>query len=122
MVFSTKRDHQRKNLPAVSILIAQLAVKKVISPQVSDVFVSVVGQFPLGFGITYVAQDMNGSELDFYEYAIVSRLNPPKFEDAICRLVTKKMLFLPYGKMGNVKKEHILHFQTARKKLIKISL
>lgn len=121
VIFSTKRDYQRKNLPTASILIAQLAIKKVISPQLSDVFVSIVGQFPLGFGIAYVAQDMSGNELDFYEYAIVSSLNPPKPEQAICRLVTKNMMFLPYGKTGIVKKEHNLHFQTARKKLVKIS-
>jgi hypothetical protein len=120
VIFSTKRDYQRKNLPTASILIAQLAVQKVLNPKVSDAFVNIVGQFPLGFGIAYVARDLNGNELDFYEYAIVSRLNPAKPEQPICRFVTKNLMFLPYGKTGVVKKEHNLHFQTARKKLIKI--
>ncbi|MFT5839408.1 MAG: hypothetical protein ACI9UT_001911 [Flavobacteriales bacterium] len=120
IIFSTKRDYQRKNLPTASILIAQLAIKKVISPQVSDAFVSIVGQFPLGFGITYIAQNMNGGESDFYEYGIVTRLNPAKKDQPICRLVTKNLMFLPHGKTGIIKKEHNLHFQSARKKLVKI--
>jgi hypothetical protein len=120
VVFSTKRDYQRKNLPTASILISQLAVKKVISPKVADVFVSIVGQFPLGFGIAYIAQDMSGNELDFYEYAIVSRLNPQQTDQPICRLVTKHMIFLPHGKTSVIKKGYNLHFQTARKKLVKI--
>lgn len=121
VIFSTKRDYQRKNLPTASILISQLAVKKVISAKVAEVFVSIVGQFPLGFGITYVAQDMSGKELDFYEYAVVSRLNPATLNQPICRLVTKNMIFSPYGKSIVIKKECNLHFQVARKKLVKIS-
>jgi hypothetical protein len=120
VIFSTKRDYQRKNLPTASILIAQLAIKKLISPQVSEAFVSIVGQFPLGFGITYIAQNMNGGELDFYEYGIVTKLNPARTDQPICRLVTKNLIFLPHGKTSIVKKEHNLHFQTARKKLIKM--
>ncbi len=121
VIFSTKRDYQRKNLPTAAILISQLAIKKAISPQVSNVFVSIVGQFPLGFGITYIAQKMDGEELDFYEYAIVSRLNPPEVDQPICRLVTKNLMFLPYGKTGVVKKVHNLYFQAARGKLVKIA-
>jgi hypothetical protein len=120
VIFSTKRDYQRKNLATASTLISQLAIKKVISPQVSDAFISIVGQFPLGFGITYIAQNMNGGELDFYEYAIVTMLNPTKIDEPICRLVTKNLMFLPHGKTSVVKKEHHLHFQVARKKLVKI--
>jgi hypothetical protein len=120
IIFSTKRDYQRKNLSTASILIAQLAVKKVISPKVSQVFVSIVGQFPLGFGIAYVAHDISGNELGFYEYAIVSGLNPPLIEEPICRLVTKNLMFLPYGKTDTIKRNRNLHFQIARKKLIKI--
>jgi hypothetical protein len=120
VVLSTKRDYQRKNLPTASILIAQLAIKKVISPKVAEVFVSIVGQFPLGFGIAYVAQGMSGNELDFYEYAIVSRLNPSIMDHPICRLVTKNLMFLPHGKTAVINKNRNLHFQAARKKLVKI--
>jgi hypothetical protein len=57
VIFSTKRDYQRKNLPTAAILISQLGIKKAISSKLSNVFVSIVGQFPLGFGITYIGQN-----------------------------------------------------------------
>ena len=121
IIFSTKRDYQRKNLPTASILISQLAIKKVISIQISDVFISIVGQFPLGFGIAYIAKNADNDELDFYEYAIVTRLNPVKPDQPICRLVTKHMMFLSYGKTAVINKSQNLHFQAARKKFIKIA-
>jgi hypothetical protein len=120
VIFSTKRDYQRKNLPTASILISQLANKKVISSQISEAFLSIVGQFPLGFGITYIPQNINGDDLGFYEYGIVTRLNPAKYDQPTCRLVTKNLMFLTHGKTSIVKKEHNLHFQTTRKKLIKM--
>ncbi len=120
VVFSTKRDYQRKSLPTAAVLISQLAIKKTISAPIADTFVSIVGQFPLGFGVAYIAQDINGMELDFYEYAIVSRLNPENFEEPICRLVTKSLMFLPHGKTVSIKKSRNLHFTLARKKLNKI--
>jgi hypothetical protein len=120
VIFSTKRDYQRKNLPTASILITQLAIKKILSPKLADVFVSIVGRFPLGFGIAYIAQDTSGNELGFYEYAIVTGLNPPLIEQPICRLVTKNLMFLPHGKTDTIKRNRNLNFQIARKKLIKI--
>jgi hypothetical protein len=120
IILSTKRDYQRRYLPVASKLISQLAVKKVLSPKVSDIFISIVGQFPLGFGIAYIAQDENGYDLNSYEYAIVTELNPPKPEQAICRLVTRSLMFLPHGKTEIIKKNQNLHFEFVRKKLVKI--
>ncbi|MGS2720364.1 hypothetical protein [Paraglaciecola aestuariivivens] len=120
VIFSTKRDYQRKELPTAAILLAQLAIKKAISSQISKAFLDIVGQFPLGYGVAYIAQDLNGEELEFYEYGIVSRLNPQKFDEPICRLVTKNLIYLPHGKTTVIKKERNLHFQEARKKLIKV--
>jgi hypothetical protein len=87
---------------------------------VSDVFVRIVWRFLLRFGVTYIVQDQGGNELDIYEYAIVSKLNPSEPTQAICRLVTKKMTLLPYGKTGVIKKSQNLHCQAARRKLVKI--
>lgn len=120
IIFSTKRGYQRKYLPTASTLISQLAVKKVLSPRVSDIFLSIVGMFPLGFGIVYIAQDKNGYDLNSYEYAIVTGLNPPKPDQAICRLMTRNLIFLPCGKTDVVKNNQNLHFDFARKKLAKI--
>lgn len=107
-------------MPTASTLISQLAVKKVLSPKVSEIFISIVGLFPLGFGITYIAQDKNGYDLNFYEYAIVTGLNPLKPDYAIFRLVTRKLMFLTRGKTDVVTKNQNLHFEFARKKLVKI--
>lgn len=120
VVFSTKRDFERKSLPTASILIAQLAVQKKLSPKISKTFIDIVGQFPLGYGITYIPRDLNGEELELYEYAIVSRLNPKKTDEPVCRLVTKNLIFLPTGKTAVIARERNLHFPEARKKLIKI--
>jgi hypothetical protein len=120
VIFSTKRDFKRSSLPTASILIAQLAIKKVISSEISKVFIDIVGQFPLGYGITYIPRDLNGEELELYEYAIVSRLNPKNIDEPVCRLVTKNLIFLPHGKTAVIAKERNLHFPEARKKLIKI--
>lgn len=120
VVFSTKRDFQRKSLTTAAILIAQLAIKKAISPPIAKVFVDLVGNFPLGYGIVYIPRDMRGDELEIYEYAIVSGLNPKSLEEPICRPVTKNLMFLAYGKTMTVDKSINLHFPIARKKLMKI--
>jgi hypothetical protein len=120
VIFSTKRDFQRKSLTTAAILIAQLAIKKAISPPIGKVFVDIVGNFPLGYGIAYIPRDMRGDELELYEYAIVSGLNPKVLDEPICRPVTKNLMFLTYGKTMLVDKSVNLHFPKARKKLMKI--
>lgn len=120
VVFSTKRKFDRKSLATASILIAQLAVKKKVSSPVANAFVSIVGQFPLGYGIVYIPRDMRGSELEIYEYAIVTGLNPEKSEEPICRPVSKNLMFLEFSKKEVIEKTRNLHFHGARKKLEKV--
>jgi hypothetical protein len=120
VIFSTKRDYQRKSLTTASILIEQLAIKKVISGPIAKAFVDIVGQFPLGYGIVYIPKDMRGEELELYEYAIVSGLNPKLVDEPICRPVTKNLMFLTHGKTMVMEKNINLHFPVARKKLMKI--
>jgi len=120
VIFSTKRDYQRKSLPTASILIEQLAIKKAVSQSIAKVFVEIVGQFPLGYGIVYIPKDIRGNELELYEYAIVSGLNPKVLDEPICRPATKNLMFLTYSKTMVIDKEINLHFPVARKKLVKI--
>lgn len=120
VVFSTKRQFERKSLTTASILIAQLAVKKMVSSQVAKAFVSIVGQFPLGYGIAYIPKDIRGHELQTYEYAIVTGLNPKYSEQPICRPVSKKLMFVEFSVKEVIEKERNLHFHTSRKKLEKI--
>lgn len=120
VIFSTKRDFNRKSLTTASILIEQLAIKKTVSAKITKVFLDIVGRFPLGYGIVYIPKDVRGDELGLYEYAIVSGLNPPILDEPICRPVTKNMLFLTHGKTMIVDKSINLHYPVARKKLQKI--
>ena len=120
IIFSTKRDFQRKSLPTASILIEQLAIKNVVSKPIAKVFIEIVGQFPLGYGIVYIPKDLRGNELELYEYAIVTGLNPKVLDEPICRPVTKNLIFLTFGKTMVVDKSIHLHFPIARKKLVKI--
>ncbi|MEP1445483.1 MAG: hypothetical protein ABJK37_05105 [Paraglaciecola sp.] len=120
IIFSTKHDFQRKSYPTASILIEQLAIKKVISKQIAKVFVDIVGHFPLGYGIVYIPRDIRGNELEIYEYAIVTELNPKVLDEPVCRPVTKNLMFLTSGKTLAVDKNLNLHFPVARKKLVKI--
>jgi hypothetical protein len=120
IILSTKRDFQRKSLATASLLIEQLAIKKAISSPIAKVFVAIVGQFPLGYGIVYIPKDIRGEELELYEYAIVSELNPKKFDEPICRPVTKNLMFLTYAKTMILERHINLHFSVARKKLMNI--
>lgn len=101
-------------------MIAHLAIKKAISPPTAKLFVDIVSHFPLGYGIVYIPKDMRGDELELYEYAIVSGLNPKIVDEPICRPVTKKLMFLAYGKTMVMQKSINLHFPIVRKKLMKI--
>lgn len=121
VIFSTKREYQRKSLPSASILIEQLAIKNAVSKPIAKAFLEIVGQFPLGYGIVYIPKDMRGNELELYEYAIVTGLNPKKLDEPICRPATKNLLFLAYAKTMVIEKDINLHFPVARKKLVKIS-
>jgi len=120
IVFSTKRNYERKSISTAALVIEQLAVKEMISPQLAQAFVSIVGHFPLGYGITYIPLDLRGVEQENYEYAIVIGLNPAKPQEPMCRLVSKDQMFLTQGVRGVIPKERNLHYPVARKKLVKI--
>ena len=120
IVLSTKRQFSRKMLPSASPLISQLASKNKISSQAAKAFISIVGKFPVGYGIVYIPIDMRGVELNHYEYAIVTTLNPKKLDEPHCRLVTRNMLFSEYGKTEVIQRSRNLHYEPARKKLDRI--
>jgi hypothetical protein len=120
VIFSTKREYQRKSLPTASLLIEQLAVKKAISKPIAKAFVDIVGHFPLGYGVVYIPKDLRGNELELYEYAIVTGLNPKILDEPICRPSTKNLMFLSVGKTMVIEKSINLHFPGARKKLVKV--
>ncbi|WP_233267435.1 hypothetical protein [Paraglaciecola sp. L3A3] len=120
IVFSTKRDFSKSTLPMASLLISQLANNNKLSLQVVDAFISIVGRFPLGYGIIYIPKNTKGIELNCYEYAIVTGLNPLKIDEPSCRLVSRNLMFADYGKNEVIEKSRNTHFEIARKKLDRI--
>lgn len=120
IVLSTKRTFSRQSLPNASVLISKLASKNKISSQAAKAFVSIVGKFPLGYGIVYIPRDMRGIELSHYEYAIVTSLNPSKLDEPNCRLVTRNLLYSEYGKTETIERSRNLHYAFARKKLDRV--
>ncbi len=117
VIFSTKENFSKKSWTNASILVAQLAVKKQISSQLAKVFVSIVGQFPLGYGIVYIPNDVFGNEIEQYEYAIVTELNPKQSEQPICLPVSKNLVFTEFCINEEIEKDRNMHFHKARKKL-----
>ncbi|MCF2946629.1 hypothetical protein L0668_00790 [Paraglaciecola aquimarina] len=120
IIFSTKREFSKSTLPNASVLIAQLASKNKISSQVANAFISIVGKFPMGYGVVYLPKDMRGIELNHYEYAIVIGLNPAKLDEPNCRLVSRNLLFSEYGKNEVIETSRNMHYETARKKLKRV--
>ncbi|MEP2653514.1 MAG: hypothetical protein ABJH06_16140 [Paraglaciecola sp.] len=120
VVLSTKRDFIKKDLPKASKIIAQLAVNSTVNQKAADAFISIVGHFPQGYGVTLIPKNLQGVELDNYEYAVVTRLNPQNPDEPICKVVTRNLTYITFGATTSVKKDCNLHFNIARNKLSKI--
>lgn len=120
IVLSTKRSYQRKDLPKAALLVEQLAEKKTVSNQAAEAFISIVGYFPQGYGVTYIPIDLRGFETDGYEYAIVNSLYPRDPKEPICRKVTRQLSYISSGSTEVIKQEYNLRFEPSRKKLTKI--
>lgn len=120
IIFSTKREFSKSTLPNAAVLISQLASKNKISTQIANAFVGIVGKFPLGYGIVYLPRDNRGIELNHYEYALVTGLNPEKLDQPSCRLVSRNLIFSEYSKNEIIESSRNMHYEKARKKLERI--
>jgi hypothetical protein len=117
IVLSTKRNYSRKDLPKAALLIEKMAEKGSVKKRAAEVFVGIVGYFPQGFGVTYIPTDLRGYEQDSYEYCIVTRLNPKRPDEPLCRAVTRGLSYISSGTTSVIKKENNLQYMEARKKL-----
>jgi hypothetical protein len=120
VVLSTKRNYQRKDLPKAALLIEQLAENKTVNHQAARAFLSVVGYFPQGYGICYIAKDIRGGEVDGYEYAIVNSLYPIDPKEPTCRKVSRHLRYVSPAGVDVIEQEYNLHFDPSRKKLSKL--
>lgn len=94
---STKSSYNYKLLPKVFIVMHQNADRGACCKSVVDALYQITGSYPQGFGITYIPTDANGKLTDRYEYAIVTKLNPPNPDEPLCRSATKNLTYISYG-------------------------
>jgi len=121
VVFSTKQSYHLLDLPKAGLVINKAAEGEVISTDAANGLLAIVGHFPQGYGITYIPQDEDRQDMDRYEYAIVSNLNPKDPYVPRCRITTRNLTFIANGQSMLINKENNLFFLIARKKLGKIN-
>jgi hypothetical protein len=121
VIFSSKQSYNFMDLPKAGLVIARSAEAGVISKVIADSLLSIVGHFPQGYGITYIPKDNDRQDMDRYEYAIVTELNPEDPYTPRCRVATRKLTFISSGQIISVKVENNLYFGAAKKKLEKIN-
>lgn len=120
IIFSTKSDYTRKDLPKGYLLIEQLAKKGALNKKLAEDFISIVGYFPQGFGITFIPANENGQEKDQYECAIVIGLNPTNPAEPLCKVVTRNQKYVTGGQQETIRKTRNLYFPANRKKLMRV--
>ncbi len=119
IILSTKGSYNYKLLPKVFQVLNQNADRGACSQIVVDALVKITGQFPQGFGITYVPYEQDVD--DRYEYAVVCQLYPKDPEQPICRVATRNLAFMGHGQEIVVKKSCNLYFVETAKNFSTIS-
>ncbi|GGO68898.1 hypothetical protein [Bowmanella pacifica] len=117
VVLSTKPGQSYDTLPKATLVLQKAAEKDALNSKAVQSFISVVGHFPQGFGITYIPKDSDRRDLDRYEYAIVNGLYPENPSIPICRSATKNLEFTGLGHDLLIGTDNNLYYSQARKKL-----
>ncbi|MEW6990687.1 hypothetical protein AADZ91_08340 [Colwelliaceae bacterium 6441] len=97
IILSTKSSYNYKLLPKVYQALNKNAEKGICSQQIVDALRVITGDFPQGFGVTYIAFDSDGNTGDQYEFAIVNALYPENPERPKCRTATRNLTFIGHG-------------------------
>jgi hypothetical protein len=121
VIFSSKQSYNFLDLPKAGLVIARAAEGGAISKVAADSLLTITGHFPQGYGITYIPMDDDKQDMDRYEYAIVTELNPADPYVPRCRAATRNLTFISSGQTILVKTENNLYFPAAKKKLEKIN-
>jgi hypothetical protein len=121
VIFSSKQSYNFLDLPKAGMVIAKAAERGAICKFAAESLISIVGHFPQGYGITYIPKDDDRQDMDRYEYAIVTELNPADPYIPRCRAATRNLTFISSGQIISVRTESNLYFSAAKKKLEKIN-
>jgi hypothetical protein len=117
VIFSSKQSYNFLDLPKAGLVITRAAEGGSISKVFADSLISIVGHFPQGYGITYIPKDDDRQDMERYEYAIVTELNPADAYIPRCRVATRNLTFIAGGHTKSVNMENNLYFSVAKKKL-----
>jgi len=121
MILSTKHNYNYTLLPKVYQVLDKNAERGVCHHLVVDALRRITGTFPLGYGVTYIADNVHDEMQLSYEYAIVKHLYPDDPESPVCRTATRNLGFISFGQDIIINKDHNLHFTETAKRLSKIS-
>jgi len=108
IVLSTKNNYNYKLLPRVYQALYKNAEAGRCSRQVVDALYQITGDFPQGFGVIYIPNDVDQGVR--YEYAIVTQLYPEKPNEPKCRIASRQLTFIGHGHDLVVKKSNNLYF------------
>ena len=119
IILSTKDSYNYKVLPRVYQALNQNAERGACSQVVVDALAKITGQFPQGYGVTYIPYDQEID--DRYEYAVVCQLYPSNPEQPICRVATRNLAFMSHGQEIVIKSTCNLYFVETAKNFSTIS-
>ncbi|TWX74130.1 hypothetical protein [Colwellia sp. C1TZA3] len=108
IVLSTKDNYNYKLLPRVYQVLYKNAERGRCSRSVVDALYQITGDFPQGFGVIYMPNDVYQEAR--YEYAIVTQLYPDKPNEPKCRVTSRHLTFIGHGHDLVVKKSNNLYF------------
>jgi len=121
IILSTKLSYNYKLLPKVYKALDQNAEKGTCCKRVVDALHKITGDFPLGYGITYIPQDADGNSSDHYEYAIVTQFYPQEEKQPNCRTATRGLKFIAFGQDIVIKAASNLHYTETAKEFALLS-
>lgn len=117
IILSTKENYNYALLPKVYQVLYKNAERDICYAPVIDAMRSITGDFPLGYGVTYITENTTGEKQYGYEYAIVKQLYPEDPEAPICRTTTRNLSFISFGQDIVIPKDRNLHYPEVAKKL-----
>jgi hypothetical protein len=110
IILSTKANYNYKLLPKVFNALYQNAERGICCPKVVEALHTITGDFPMGYGITYIPQDEHGQNHEHYEYAIVTQFYPKHLNRPICRIATRNLKFISHGQDIVINENFNLHY------------
>lgn len=121
VVLPSKQSYRYDLLPKVSTVLRAGVTKGWYPAAVVERLLQITGDFPQGYGITYIPKDSDHKDLDRYEYAIVNALYPAETDQPVCRVVTRNLNYTHAGSNLTVRRDNNLYFPQAQKKLERMS-